>query len=1315
MLSSDVEDKRSGTEEESEVEGAEPVPALLWQKRVVEDDSELQAVASSPDGRFLKFNIEIGRGSFKTVFKGLDTETTVEVAWCELQTQRLSRAERQRFIEEVEMLKALQHPNIVRFFDSWKSTVNGQKCTVLVTELMTSGTLKTYLRRFREMKLKLLQRWSFQILKGLQFLHSRSPPILHRDLKCDNIFITGPTGSVKIGDLGLATLKKNSFAKSVIGTPEFMAPEMYEEKYDEAVDVYAFGMCILEMATSEYPYSECQNAAQIYRKVTNGVKPESFYKVQVPELQEIIEGCITPNSSERLTVQDLLEHCFFEEQLGVRVEVAEEDDGLKSALKLWLKMDGSNRKLYGKYKDNNAIEFLFDMSKDSPEEVAQEMVILGFVEEADYRIVAKSIRHRVSVIKRQREKMQPLADDETNQSELTNQKQESPLSLPSTPTPPTGSTMSPLDSGISSVSSRNNVIEDERQSTSMASTTSFASYESGSLISSSLSSPASPMRSPASQSINPASISTPPLSPALPGRNSTSLSYNSTPPSYNQAPPTRNSTSLSYNPASPVLNPPNPSRNTTSLSYIPVAQDVSPIPLMKNSSSFSYSPTPQSINPSPPNRSTMSLSYNPIPQQMYSTPPVLNQAPLSRNTTSLSYNPNVQEIDVASSTKSPSSLPYYPTPQQPNFAPPTRSTASFPYNPILSQTNLAPQLNPTPSVANPAPMYPPFLALFPPIKRTSKPPPLPVLRYPKSIAVSQIPEHVQRSVSGFSSPVDSGASDVMSGMSDRDESQPERSSRMNRRAEAKTFQKRAQLRITSLSDRVVECQLQTHDNKVVTFKFDLDADNPEDIASVMIHRDFILKQERNAFVDRMYEIIKKAESVNQPSPLQETQALSRSHSSSSLPDIADSSPVASMGGDFYVDREATPPIRPLRSQSFHTTTAPSPQPPASYPYQYIPQSSPLAQPISPAMAPSMSPSMSPSMTGPVAPPMPQTAGSPWPHPDQPIFSLSNVLSLAMSVAQNWIPPPSPYASAPTPPMSPTVAPQQQPSYSQMTPGVSALTPGASGSTPAQPLSPPLQSKFTSTQTASDPSSGTYSNKPLISPPPSPSQRLSPRLSPIREVKKPEFTVGRFQVTPSKDKDSRPMTQPTPTRHSPPPKLSQSESSSETSSSSSSSGSGHSQIGVSTVTPASSKDRDEEFEHSANSQSHFNRHQTDVSSDESESANEDDDMWVELRELRDRHLAQVQELQANQKREIEQLYMQMGKAPPAGIVSPAAILNPRHRRLSKSGPYPAPPRRNSNHIPPTGIMKKGYVSGSSSGSQERVKGVTFAPDPTTMNT
>uniref|UniRef100_A0A914RJ00 Protein kinase domain-containing protein n=1 Tax=Parascaris equorum TaxID=6256 RepID=A0A914RJ00_PAREQ len=129
------------------------------------------------------------------------------------------QVERQRFRDEAEMLKDLQHPNIVRFYDYWERQDHAgkRKYIVLVTELMTSGTLKMYLK------------------------------------------------SVKIGDLGLATLKNKSYAKSVIGTPEFMAPEMYEEMYDESVDVYAFGMCLLEMVTGEYPYSECQFPAQIYR------------------------------------------------------------------------------------------------------------------------------------------------------------------------------------------------------------------------------------------------------------------------------------------------------------------------------------------------------------------------------------------------------------------------------------------------------------------------------------------------------------------------------------------------------------------------------------------------------------------------------------------------------------------------------------------------------------------------------------------------------------------------------------------------------------------------------------------------------------------------------------------------------------------------------------------------------------------------------------------------------------------------------------------------------------------------------------------
>ncbi|XP_039403165.1 serine/threonine-protein kinase WNK2 isoform X7 [Mauremys reevesii] len=379
-----------------------------------EEEADMKAVSTSPDGRFLKFDIELGRGSFKTVYKGLDTETWVEVAWCELQDRKLTKVERQRFKEEAEMLKGLQHPNIVRFYDFWESCVKGKKCIVLVTELMTSGTLKTYLKRFKVMKPKVLRSWCRQILKGLLFLHTRTPPIIHRDLKCDNIFITGPTGSVKIGDLGLATLKRASFAKSVIGTPEFMAPEMYEEHYDESVDVYAFGMCMLEMATSEYPYSECQNAAQIYRKVTCGVKPASFEKVTDPEIKEIIGECICKNKEERYEIKDLLSHAFFAEDTGVRVELAEEDHGRKSsiALRLWVE---DPKKLKGKPKDNGAIEFTFDLEKETPDDVAQEMVDSGFFHESDVKIVAKSIRDRVALIQWRRERIWPMIQSEDHQ------------------------------------------------------------------------------------------------------------------------------------------------------------------------------------------------------------------------------------------------------------------------------------------------------------------------------------------------------------------------------------------------------------------------------------------------------------------------------------------------------------------------------------------------------------------------------------------------------------------------------------------------------------------------------------------------------------------------------------------------------------------------------------------------------------------------------------------------------------------------------------------------------------------------------------
>ncbi|KAM9345922.1 serine/threonine-protein kinase WNK4-like [Symphorus nematophorus] len=1312
-VSSDSGEETSATLSDSNRE------VLLWQQREKEkerDEEETQAVASSPDGRFLKFNIELGRGSFKAVYKGLDTETTVEVAWCELQTHRLTKVERQRFNEEVEMLKALQHPNIVRFFDSWKSTLRGHTCTILVTELMTSGTLKTYLRRFRQMKLKLLQRWSFQILKGLQFLHSRCPPILHRDLKCDNVFITGPTASVKIGDLGLATLKKASFAKSVIGTPEFMAPEMYEEKYDEAVDVYAFGMCMLEMATSEYPYSECQNAAQIYRKVTNGIKPDSFAKVKVPELKEIIEGCIRTNSSERFTVQDLLDHRFFQEQLGVHVYLAEDDDGQKAALKLWLRMD-HNKKLHGKYKDNNAIEFLFELYKDVPEEVAQEMVVLGFVCEADYKLVAKMIRHRVTAIKRQREKQRRL------QEEALNRQKEAGIEEESDPAPQP---------------------------------------------------PEPPNQKPA------AATSTPAAGKAANQQDSAAGSAAAAAAAWIQTPPPVTVTS-----------------SVVSSSSSPVDSGISSVSSRtegdgdedddKTNKHTSYSSATSDCE------MDTSFSFSDVPEKLEATPPL-----------------------------------------------PVTSSALLSAVPSPSAPAPAAQETPRPEAAPP-----------PLIRTRSKAPPLPVLRFPKSIAVSVNAERPpSESVCGFSSPVDSYASDVTSGLSDGNEGQSDRGNqRVSKRAATKQFRRRARARlkitgVSDLVDRVVECQLQTHNSKMVTFKFDLDGDNPEDIASVMIHRDFILPSEREGFILRMYDIIKRAESMmHQQQPANSdrlsqltaavlpdaptnlsAQSLSRNLSSSSLPDIADADPSPLKGVDFYIDSEATPPVRPLRSQSFHTSSASSHQPPP-YPLHYShPDSAPPPQyhlpsppysPYTPAFPPQSSstglprvnsnPSLHSSASPSSAPPPPPPPPPHWPPPDQPLFSLANVLSLAMSVAHSFMPPPGtpnqgfhPHPSFPspqiplTPPMSPRLGSKLHlsghaasfsapfPSYSPPAPQTGsapssqqAAPPGWTVDAPQGQPHSPVQLKVGSappphgSEVVSDSSSSSSSSTSSTSSVSTPQDRVSPpvppslRLSPIQEVKKTSvFSLGRFQVTPSKDvpavrnQEPRPLNQATPTAHSPPPsRLDQSESSS--SSSTEEQSESESSISTVTVSPPGhhpgyrdnaegqeeeerrrrrreEKEEEEEkkrrgsrrlsvslWEGSPINPGSFgqswSRSAPYVSSDESES--ESKEMWVELQKLRERHLAEVQDLQANQKQEIEDLYLRMGKVPPPGIVSPAAMLNHRQRRLSKTGNYP-PSRKNSlqrlDVPPPAGIMRKSSVSGSSSGSQERAgKGVTFAPEHSVM--
>ncbi|XP_066864607.1 serine/threonine-protein kinase WNK1 isoform X29 [Kogia breviceps] len=954
------------------------------------EELETKAVGMSNDGRFLKFDIEIGRGSFKTVYKGLDTETTVEVAWCELQDRKLTKSERQRFKEEAEMLKGLQHPNIVRFYDSWESTVKGKKCIVLVTELMTSGTLKTYLKRFKVMKIKVLRSWCRQILKGLQFLHTRTPPIIHRDLKCDNIFITGPTGSVKIGDLGLATLKRASFAKSVIGTPEFMAPEMYEEKYDESVDVYAFGMCMLEMATSEYPYSECQNAAQIYRRVTSGVKPASFDKVAIPEVKEIIEGCIRQNKDERYSIKDLLNHAFFQEETGVRVELAEEDDGEKIAIKLWLRIEDT-KKLKGKYKDNEAIEFSFDLERDVPEEVAQEMVDSGYVCEGDHKTMAKAIKDRVSLIKRKREQRQLVREEQEKrkqeESSLKQQgEQQSSASQAGAQQPPSTCTGGPAASTTSaSVSTQvepeepeadqhqqlqhqppgvsvlsdgtvdsgqgSSVFTESRVSSQQ--TVSYGSqheqaHSTGTLpghTASAVQAQAQPhgVYPPSSmqQGVQQTAPSQQTAQYSLPQTSASSEAMTAQPTSQPQPPQ-----SLSHVSAGKQLPVSQPVPTIQGEPHIPVATQPSVVPVHSGARFLpAGQPLPPSSLPQYPGSQIPSA-----PQPAFSPLPVTMAAGVNQPLLTLASSAPASAVP-GGPTVVPSQLPtlLQPVTQLPNQAHPQllqpavqsmgiaanlgqTAEAPLPSGDVLYQgfpprpppqhpgdSKLAPSSSvpsvcvpstvlspPAPAEALAAPGY--FPAVVQPYVESSLLVPVgsiggQVQVSQPAVSLAQAPttssqQAALESTQGISqaappepvpvaqpqptqpatlvSSVDSAHSDVASGMSDGNENVPSSSGRHEGRTTKRHYRKsvrsrsrhektpRPKLRILNVSnkgDRVVECQLETHNRKMVTFKFDLDGDNPEEIATIMVNNDFILAMEREAFVEQVRDIIEKADEM----------------------------------------------------------------------------------------------------------------------------------------------------------------------------------------------------------------------------------------------------------------------------------------------------------------------------------------------------------------------------------------------------------------------------------------------------------------------
>ncbi|PIN07822.1 Serine/threonine protein kinase [Handroanthus impetiginosus] len=356
-------------------------------------------VETDPTGRYGRFEDVLGKGAMKTVYKAIDELLGMEVAWNQVRLVDLlqSPEDLQRLYSEVHLLSTLNHDSIIRFYTSWIDVEN--RTFNFITEMFTSGTLREYRAKYKRVNIRAIKIWARQILEGLVYLHGHDPAVIHRDLKCDNIFVNGHLGQVKIGDLGLAAILRGSNrAHSVIGTPEFMAPELYEENYNELVDVYSYGMCVLEMITSEYPYSECTNPAQIYKKVISGKKPRAFYKVQDLDAQRFIGKCLE-TASKRLSAKELMldpflvidhsaDHPELETEnqkpfLNDRIELEHlqlNDDAPRTNMTITGKLNPEDGTIFLKVQiadKEGAVRnvfFPFDIVSDTPLDVANEMV-----------------------------------------------------------------------------------------------------------------------------------------------------------------------------------------------------------------------------------------------------------------------------------------------------------------------------------------------------------------------------------------------------------------------------------------------------------------------------------------------------------------------------------------------------------------------------------------------------------------------------------------------------------------------------------------------------------------------------------------------------------------------------------------------------------------------------------------------------------------------------------------------------------------------------------------------------------------------------
>ena len=226
-------------------------------------------------GNYILLNKSIGRGAFSKIYAGYTLFSNKDVAIKRIKNSKYKKNSK-LLDREIEIMKSLSHPNIIRLFD----VIRERHTIFIIMEMCENGDFSKFLNN-RPLKEKHAHRFLHQITNGLKYLHKHK--IVHRDLKPQNILLT-KNYILKISDFGLAKIFNDTMSETICGSPLYMAPEILTyQKYNSKADLWSLGIILYEMLTGNTPY----NSKSIYELVYD-IKNTT---ISLPEFVDVSNNC----------------------------------------------------------------------------------------------------------------------------------------------------------------------------------------------------------------------------------------------------------------------------------------------------------------------------------------------------------------------------------------------------------------------------------------------------------------------------------------------------------------------------------------------------------------------------------------------------------------------------------------------------------------------------------------------------------------------------------------------------------------------------------------------------------------------------------------------------------------------------------------------------------------------------------------------------------------------------------------------------------------------------------------------------------------